>query len=138
MLLRYSGLRISDGVFIDKTRFSGSTVRLYTAKTGTHVSVPLPDKVVEAMKGINYSFIENPEAKAKHAVGSYQRSLRRMECGVSDLHAHRLRDTFAVELLVKGVPISDVSVLLGHSSVKITEKHYAPWVKARQDRLLNL
>ena len=24
---------------------------------------------------------------------------------------------------------------LGHSSVRITEKHYSPWVKARQDQL---
>jgi len=28
-----------------------------------------------------------------------------------------------------------VSVLLGHSSVKITERHYAPWVEARQAQL---
>jgi hypothetical protein len=28
-----------------------------------------------------------------------------------------------------------VSILLGHKSVKITEKHYAPWVKARQEQL---
>jgi hypothetical protein len=28
-----------------------------------------------------------------------------------------------------------VSKLLGHSSIKITERHYAPWVKARQDQL---
>jgi len=28
-----------------------------------------------------------------------------------------------------------VRILLGHSSVRITEKHYAPWVKGRQDRL---
>ncbi len=26
-------------------------------------------------------------------------------------------------------------MLLGHSSVKITEKHYSPWVKARRDQL---
>ena len=44
-------------------------------------------------------------------------------------------DTFAVELLLKGVPMDVVSVLLGHSSIKITEKHYAPWVKARQEQL---
>jgi hypothetical protein len=31
--------------------------------------------------------------------------------------------------------IEQVSVLLGHSSLKITEKHYAPWVKARQEQL---
>jgi integrase len=34
-----------------------------------------------------------------------------------------------------GVSIQDVSVLLGHRSVKITEKHYAPWVKTRQNAL---
>jgi hypothetical protein len=28
-----------------------------------------------------------------------------------------------------------VSVLLGHSSVTITERHYAPWVQARQMQL---
>lgn len=43
------------------------------------------------------------------------------------------RDTFAVEMLLAGVPLEQVSILLGHKSVKITEKHYAPWVKARQD-----
>ena len=46
-----------------------------------------------------------------------------------------LRDTFAVELLLAGVPIYDVSLLLGHSSVKTTEKHYAPFVMARQEQL---
>jgi integrase len=45
------------------------------------------------------------------------------------------RDTFAIELLLAGVPIDQVSILLGHSSVKITEKHYSPWVKARQMQL---
>jgi integrase/recombinase XerD len=45
------------------------------------------------------------------------------------------RDTFAVEMLLAGVPLEQVSTLLGHKSVKITEKHYAPWVKARQEQL---
>ena len=45
------------------------------------------------------------------------------------------RDTFAVELLLAGVPMDQVSLLLGHSSVKITERHYAPFCKARQQEL---
>ena len=45
------------------------------------------------------------------------------------------RDTFAVELLLAGVPIDQVSLLLGHSSIKVTERHYAPFVKARQEQL---
>jgi integrase/recombinase XerD len=38
-------------------------------------------------------------------------------------------------MLLAGVPLEQVSILLGHKSVKITEKHYAPWVKARQEQL---
>jgi len=48
---------------------------------------------------------------------------------------HRFRDTFAVELVKAGVPIERVSVLLGHSSIRVTERHYNPWVKARQEQL---
>lgn len=54
---------------------------------------------------------------------------------VSNGHSHRFRDTFAVELLQVGVPLERVSVLLGHSSIKVTEKHYAPWVWSRQEQL---
>ena len=59
-------------------------------------------------------------------------------CGARYLFGHSpggpdcLRDTFAVECLLGGVPLERVSVLLGHSSVKVTERHYAPWVQKRQ------
>jgi len=55
--------------------------------------------------------------------------------GIKDGHPHRFRDTFAVELLLSGVPLERVSVLLGHSSIKVTERHYAPWIRARQEQL---
>ena len=38
----------------------------------------------------------------------------------------------------KGVPLEEVSTLLGHESIKTTKRHYAKWVKARQDRLDDL
>lgn len=50
-------------------------------------------------------------------------------------HLHMFRDTFAVEYLLAGMPLEEVSRLLGHSSVLITQKHYAPWVLERQQRL---
>ena len=46
-----------------------------------------------------------------------------------------LRDTFAVESLLSGMRLEEVSTILGHSSVKITERHYMPWVRARQASL---
>ena len=50
------------------------------------------------------------------------------------LPSHMFRDTFAVELLLAGVPLDQVSLLLDHSSVKITERHYAPFCKAQQEQ----
>jgi integrase len=46
-----------------------------------------------------------------------------------------LRDTYAVELLLAFVPLEDVSKLLTHTSIKTTQDHYAPWVKARLQQL---
>jgi len=37
-------------------------------------------------------------------------------------------------LLLAGVPLERVSILLGPTSVKVTEKHYAPWVRERQEQ----
>ena len=54
---------------------------------------------------------------------------------ITDGHTHRFRDTFAVDLLEKGVSLETVSILLGHQSLKITQKHYSPWVKTRQAAL---
>ena len=54
---------------------------------------------------------------------------------VKDAHSHRFRDTFAVSLLENGVSIENVSVLVGHSSVRITERHYRPRVKTLQKNL---
>jgi len=50
-------------------------------------------------------------------------------------HAHRFRDTFAVDSLLAGFPMERISVLLGHHSLRATEKHYAPWVRSRQLQL---
>ena len=58
--------------------------------------------------------------------------------GVGDCRPHRLRDTFAVRLLTKGVPLEDVSKLLGHATIAVTEKYYAPWVASRKLRLERL
>ena len=82
----------------------------------------------------------------KTAKKGWQRALRRLfkwakvkkpDGSPKRCHPHMFRDTFAVELLLSGVPIDQVSLLLGHSSVKVTEKHYSPFVKARQEQLEN-
>jgi integrase len=141
LLLRYSGLRIRDAATLRRERVQNGKLLLYMQKTGVPVFVPLPPHVIEALEATpsmhpSY-FFWSGNGLPKTTVADWQRSLRRLFelATVNDGHAHRFRDTFAVELLLAGVPIDQVCVLLGHSSVKITEKSYAPWVKARQDQL---
>ena len=140
LLLRYSGLRIRDAVTLQRDRIRDGKLFLRTAKTGTVVQCPLPPFVMEALEAITGKgpyFFWSGESNPKSCVGDFQRSLKRLFrlAGVPDGHAHRFRDTFAVELLLSGVPLERVSILLGHQSVKVTEKHYSPWVAARQEQL---
>ena len=44
--------------------------------------------------------------------------------GIPDANLHTLRKTAGARLIQKGVDIYRVSKFLGHSSVKVTEKHY--------------
>lgn len=140
LTLRYSGLRIRDVVTLMWDRVKGGKIFVYTQKTGQPVYVPLPPMCAAALNTIRgdgpYVFWTG-RGLAKSAVADWQRSLRRLFelANVKGGHAHRFRDTFAVELLLAGVDMSDVSILLGHSSIKITEKHYSPWVASRQRRI---
>jgi integrase len=52
LLLRWSGLRITDAVTLERSRLTGDRLFLYTAKTGTPVHLPLPPDVVAALGAI--------------------------------------------------------------------------------------
>jgi Phage integrase family len=52
-------------------------------------------------------------------------------------HPHRLRHTFAKNLLLSGVPLETASLLLAHKKLAITEKHYARFVPERQKLIEN-
>lgn len=140
LLMRYSGLRIRDAVTCERKRLLDGKLFLYQAKTGTPVYCPLPPLVVEALEALESPnekyFFWSGNGKPKSAVADAQRSFRKLfESAKVDGHPHMFRDTFAVELLKRGVPIEAVSMLLGHASIKVTEKHYKPWVKTLQEKL---
>ena len=46
-----------------------------------------------------------------------------------------LRHTFAIEKLNAGASLEDVSLLLAHHSIKVTERHYLRFDQRRQERL---
>lgn len=153
LLMRWSGLRIGDAVTLERSRLIGDSLLLCQAKTGEPVYVPLPSEVAENLREIPPGNIPNPRyffwngrCAISTAVKYWEDAFREL-FKIADIrkpdgtakwcHSHMLRDTFAIELLLAGVPIDQVSRLLGHSSIKTTEKHYAPWVRARQEQLEN-
>ena len=140
LLLRFSGLRISDAALLHESSVNGRDLRLRQLKNLNPVSIRLPQDVADRLHATKtnggYYFVSGSR-KLETVTNNWRRKLDRLYvmAKVEHGHAHRFRDTFAVEHLLAGSSMEDVQKLLGHKSIKTTEKHYAPWNKARQDRL---
>ena len=152
MLQRWVGLRIVDALMFPRSGLVGNRLKLTTQKTGAKVDRILPDCVVEALNAVprrpnihadQYFWTR----KCDHRVlaimwdqrvkrlNDHHLSIKDEDGNPMRFHSHMLRDTYAVELLKRGWSIYEVSHLLTHTSVKVTEKHYAPWVKDREQQL---
>lgn len=137
LLLRWSGLRITDALRLERKHIVNDLLMLYTGKTSTPVVIPLPPKVIRVLDKLQAGeqfFAGETEKQADAFRSALKRASKR--AGIGHVHPHQLRDTFAIELLLSGTPLDQVSKLLGHSSIRTTEQHYLPFVKARQEQLI--
>lgn len=161
-LLRWSGLRAGDAACLPKSKLrDDDSLFLYQAKVKGKASAPvyvlLPPDVADELRSVPPSGVTDPNyffwsgrSKRKSEVSNWQKIFAKVLSTARErypklflerngqpkpAHLHMLRDTFAVEYLLAGMPLEEVSRLLGHSSVLITQKHYAPWVLQRQQRL---
>lgn len=141
LTMRYTGLRIGDAIRLSKSQVTDGRVFVRTAKTGQPVTVPVPPDVVKAL-----AKIENGSDRyfwtgknIRSAVSNWSRYLGRVFelAEVEGGHSHRFRDTCAVELLLAGASVEDVASILGNTP-QVVAKHYAPWVRERQERLEKL
>ncbi len=142
--LLYSGLRIGDVAQLQRAALEPSGhLHLRTMKTSVPLKVLLHPDAAEALRrlpapgGNPTYFFWSGRGDIRHCITSLQRTLARLGklAGVH-AHAHRARDTFAVDLLTRGADIRTVSHLLGHESIRTTEKHYAHFM-AEHQRILD-
>ncbi len=88
--------------------------------------IPLPDHLLELMASfyesdayvVSGNHPTDPRTY-QYRFGAYLRS-----AGISDMHFHILRHTFATNCINNGADVKSVSELLGHSSVNITLNRY--------------
>ena len=153
-LMRWSGLAVRDASTLKRSHvlFDKETgvhkIVSSRVKTKTALYIPIPADVTAEVLAVangnpDYIFWERRDGSETRQAAHASEDIAKVfaAAGVkSDGHmiSHRLRATFAVDLLQKGVPLEHVSKLLGHKSVTTTERHYARWVKGRQVLLENI
>ena len=97
-----------------------SFYRIYRAITDSfyNYGYDFVDKTMSEMEKYPSLFSE----EEKEIVVRYKKLLK--ECGVSKLHFHALRHTFATRCIEAGVDVKTLSEILGHSNVSITLNTY--------------
>ena len=155
-LMLETGMRAGDAVRFDPARCVRSThLWVYTffpqkrkkMQKPVAAEVYLTERLKKAIEECEWMSESLPFAYLPLSQTSYMairvwQNMRRIggQCNpkIADCRPHRLRDTFAVRALLRGIPLEDVSKLLGLQSVAVTEKYYAPWIASRKLRLERL
>lgn len=102
-------------------------IHVETSKSGKRRDVPMNKFLTETVRfdikkpGSEYVFCNDKGKPFIHVDRSFKTALKR--AGIRDFRFHDLRHTFASYLVMAGVSIYTVSKLLGHSSVRVTERY---------------
>lgn len=138
-----AGLRISDICQLKWENFDGERILLNTMKTGSVVTIKLPQKALDVVSLYKkedqqpnhyiFPFLNNDTDfsdpmllfKTISSMTSYTNSdlkdIAKLAGINQKLHFHTSRHTFATRALRKGMRIEYVSKLMGHSSIKTTQ-----------------
>lgn len=146
LVLRWTGFRGSDAVRAtwQEMNLVAKEAQRLTQKRKKRVTIPLHPELLFALEterclrkpAPGDCVLMNPATgKPLTRPGLYRRIIALgRRAGVPNAHPHRFRDTFVVDLLLKGASPYDVAKLLG-DTIETVEKHYMPFVKELRDRV---
>ena len=148
LLMRYTGLRISDVMTLGRDRVGAGMIHLHTNKTSGVVRLPVPMELQQALddlpvpkgsdRGCPY-YLWNGHTSRRQIVTMGLKTLEAVfkKAGVPKAKSHRFRHTLATDILAKGGTIQDVADVLGISA-HVAARHYAKWSQARDERIMRL
>jgi integrase/recombinase XerD len=150
MLLLYTGVRVSElcSIKIKDIDFLNYSIKIY-GKGGKFREVPLKfdlaDVIKEYIKDRDYSLkdseylvIGQRGALRRDAINTMLERLTEEIGMINKLKPHTFRHTFCTRLINRGVPISTVSKLAGHSSVDTTATFYINSSREEKLKAVNL
>jgi integrase len=130
------GFRINEASIMkwSDVDFDNGVIYLYRSKVSNDDFIPMTNRLRATLLNRRTSVYGEyvfPGRFGGHKTIQNNRALEAAfrRAGVTDVSSHNLRKTFATRLLSRGAAITDVQHLLGHTSVKTTEKAYAAFVK---------
>ena len=116
---------------------------IHTSEKGAPRHVPMNDRVREILDNLPRKslYVFSSRIKRCSKITDIKKAFRTAveKAKIEDFRFHDLRHTFASHLVMAGVPLKAVSELLGHSTLKMTEKyaHLAPGYKQEQVKVLD-
>lgn len=157
-LLRWSGLRVGDAACLPRSQLRGDSLQLNGYQHGlTPFKILLPRDTVNELRGVPRGRSTDPRyffwsgrSKRKSEVATWERRFAKVVSRAAQMcpqlfrdangqskpaYLSMLRHTFAVEYLLAGMPIDEVSLLLGHAGVLRTRRLYAAWFLPPQQEL---
>lgn len=151
LLLLYTGLRVSElcDIKIKNIDFLTAHLKVF-GKGGKVREVPLKFEVLEAIKEYLIDRSNNPFADSEYLIVGQRGVLQRdaintllekltLKIGIDiRLKPHMFRHTFSTRLVGKGVPLTTVSKLAGHSSIDTTARFYINSSKEEKMRAVSL
>jgi integrase len=125
-----TGMRKTEVLLLkwDNVDLKHGFILLDITKNGERREIPINDTVRETLQSLTrrldvpYVFYDQKTGKPYGDVKrSFNSACRR--AGIKDFRFHDLRHTFGTRLAWKNAPIIDIKELMGHSSVKVTERY---------------
>lgn len=124
-----TGMRVSELISVDKTDLDNNEI-IIMGKGGKERRVFLNERSVlsinqylkERTDNNNALFVTLKKPNKRLEKGSVERIIKNIgeKAGIKNCHPHRFRRTMATNALNRGMPIDQVSQMLGHSNIETT------------------
>jgi integrase len=145
-LMRESGMSLVDAVLFNPACFNGDSLSYRRKKTQKQTwAIPISSELVADLRRVPDQYgvtgsaqpfrtsaialkedCRNWRLRIKSILTAAGITTVKTDIGERPPHPHMFRDTFAIELRNAGVPVENISKMLGHGNTLITENHYFP------------